>query len=140
MKIPRSEKKPGVFERLWIFLWGFTPVRFRRMSLLSSLYASMAGCSEDEHNRLDQVNRYLCLTNDIHNMRFSVLVAPYLWRSVLPIQMIDQDRIETYVNRLVNNIPCWLRYNGDDQLKQDLSDLIWYCIMEKDIQDVNQTA
>lgn len=140
MKLPRPEHKPGLLERLWIFLWGFTPTRFRRMSLLSSLYASLADCNEDDKERLERVNQYLCLTNDIHCMRFSVLVAPYLWRTVLPIQKIDQERIDTYINRLAVSIPCWLRYNGDDQLKQDLSDLIWYCLMEKDIQDVNQTA
>lgn len=140
MKLPQPEKQPGLLERLWIFLWGFTPVRFRRMSLLSSLYASFTGCSEDEKDRLEQVNAYLCLTNDVHCMRFSVLIAPYLWRTVLPIQKIDQDRIDTYINRLVTSIPCWLRYSSDDQLKQDLSDLIWYCLMEKDIKHVTHPA
>lgn len=136
MKLPSPEKKPGLLERMWIAIWGLTPLQFRRMSLLSSLYASLTDCAEDDEDRLNQVNDFLGLTRDVKCMQFSVLVAPLVWRRVLPLDRIDRDRLDVYINRLVTTVPCWLRYGEDDQLRSDIHELMWYCYTEKDVNDI----
>jgi len=126
-----QKKRPGLLERGWIALWNRTPTDFRRMSLLSSLYARFAQCDEDDKTRLTQVNEVFGLTRHVGHMQFSVLVAPYLWKHVLPITRIDGERFEYYVTRVLKNTPCWLKYAEDDVLQNDISRLMFYCANEQ---------
>lgn len=131
MLLPTVKKQPGFFERLWIALWNRTPTDFRRMSLLSSLYARFAECHEDDKERLTQVNAEFKLTRDVRSMQFSVFVAPFIWSHVLPIHRIDGERLDVYISRVIKNTPCWLKYGEDEVLREDISHLMRYCISEQ---------
>lgn len=131
MKLPQAEKKPGLFKRLWISLWQLTPVSFRRMSLLSLLYARFAECNEDELDRLKRVNKAMRLTRDVRCMRFTVCMAPYMGGRILPVCRIDSERADTYVTRILKNMPCWLNYGAEETLRKDISDLLQYCFKER---------
>jgi hypothetical protein len=131
MLIQTQTKRPGLLERGWIALWNRTPIDFRRMSLLSSLYARFAECNEDDKDRLTQVNEAFGLTRHVGHLQFSVFVAPYVWSHILPIHRIDGERFEYYVARVLKHTPCWLKYDDDEVLKKDISHLMLYCVNEQ---------
>lgn len=131
MLLPSPKKQPGLGNRLWMALWSKTPSDFRRMSLLSSLYARFASCHEDEQARLTQVNEAFHLTRNVQSMRFSVLIAPYIWSHVLPVSRIDGERLDVYITRILRNTPCWLKYGDDDLIREDIDHLMRYCLNEQ---------
>ncbi|MNC13995.1 hypothetical protein D3C87_1680110 [compost metagenome] len=131
MLLPTPKKRPGLLERGWIALWNRTPSDFRRMSLLSSLYARFAECHEDDKDRLNQVNQAFNLTRDVRCMQFSVFIAPYVWSHILPIHRIDGERLDVYIGRVLKNTPCWLKYGEDEVLREDINHLMRYCIDEQ---------
>ncbi len=131
MLLQTAKKQPGFAERIWIALWNRTPVDFRRMSLLSSLYARFAECHEDDKERLTQVNEELKLTRHVGHMQFSVFVAPVVWRNILPISRIDGERLDVYITRVIKNTPCWLKYGEDEVLREDIGHLMRYCLNEQ---------
>ena len=118
--------------RAWNSAWSKTPAKFRRMTVLSSLYAVMTKCDESDKERLSSLNENLKLTRDVDCMRFAVLIAPRWWRKRLHSQpsITERTSIDTYARYLARSIPCWLRYGEDDEVREDLRQLLHHCQRE----------
>lgn len=111
----------------WLLLWERFPNRSKRLLVLGSLYGRLTRCSEDDLPQLHAVNLRLNLTQDVHALRFPTLISPWLWRSVHPVERLDQDLTEGYVERLLKRTPCWLYYADNETRRNDLRRLLQLC-------------
>lgn len=123
--LKQSLLKPLV--SLWVFVWNKMPDRCKRLCFLTSLYARLIGCSEDDTAKLDEMNRSLGLTRDVNALRFPALVAPLIWRSVTVNPKIDIERSERYIGTLLKKAPCWLWYADEATIRNDLRQLFEIC-------------
>lgn len=113
---------------LWIFFWLRVPDRCKRLLVLTSLYVRLKDCTEDDLRELNVVNRELALSRDPHALRFPALLAPWLWKHVLPLWKIDQEHHDQYITKLLRKTPCWLWYADPDTRRDDLQRLVQVCM------------
>lgn len=111
----------------WLLLWDKVPAQGKRMCVLASLYCRLAMCDEDDMDRLRQLNNSLKLARDPAALRFPSMIAPYLWKRVLPLEKIDPAHTDRYLLRLLKHTPCWLWYADQQTRLEDLKRLMTYC-------------
>lgn len=124
-----NELKEGLktpFNVLWTSLWSVMPDRSKRMCLLTSLYVCMTGYTEDDTDKLDEMNRELTLSRDTNALRFPALVSPLIWRSTFLKKppVTDSERSELFITRLIKKTPCWLKYGDEQTMRDDMRKLL----------------
>jgi hypothetical protein len=121
----------NIFLHLWFYFWSNASDRCKRMFVLSSLYARLMQCSEDDLDELKALNENLDLTRDTRALRTPALFSTWVWGRTLPLDRVDMERVDSYVTRLVKKTPCWLWYADQETRRRDIQDLILYCVYRK---------
>lgn len=125
---PLVHRVYDLFTQLWFYLWSNTTDQCKRMCVLASLYARLSYCSEDDLKQLQELNRDFKLSRDHNALRFPILIAPWIWRNVLPVEKIDVKQYDSYAARLVKKMPCWLWYADAETRSRDIQRLLTYCV------------
>jgi len=112
--------------KFWSGVWGRTQTRFRRMFVMASIYTSLVKCSEDDIEKLNEVNAEFQLANDVKVLRFPALCAPLIWKNLDELREPEQEVQAVNVAHLVGKIPAWLRYGDTEELEHDVQSLLQY--------------
>ena len=116
--------------KVLLFFCQHLSAKSKRLCYISSLYASLTGCKENEVTRLTEVNQALHLSRDVNALRFPTLIAPMIWRVKTERITMLTGKPEQQVGRLLRLTPCWLRYADEDTMRKDLKDLLNICSVE----------
>jgi len=116
---------------VWFYFWSLMTDQCKRMCVLASLYARLTYCTEDDLEALKALNTDFKLSRDVHALRFLILIAPWIWRNVLPLERINSAQQESYIARLVRKTPCWLLYGTPEARQNDIRRLFMYCVYSK---------
>lgn len=135
---PTAHDEPSFFKSLmkqystpiWMLMWRHVPEQSRRMCYLTSLYAYLTGCNEDEMERLNTINKALHLSRDVNALRFPAMIAPFIWKIKTNRMDLTEGRVEQQIGRLMRLTPCWLRYGDDQLMHDDLQNLLKLCGIE----------
>ena len=121
----------NVILHVWFYLWSNASDRCKRMIVLSSLYARLMRCDEDDLEELKELNENLDLSRDTKVLRTPTLFSTWVWGNTLPLERVNLDRVDSYIMRLVKKTPCWLWYADQETRRRDIKKLIIYCIQRK---------
>lgn len=125
---PLVQRVYDLFTQLWFYLWSNMTDQCKRMCVLASLYAKLSYCNEDDIKGLKDLNYSFELSRDPYALRFPILIAPWIWRNVLPVERIDEKQYASYAARLVKKTPCWLWYADAETRRRDIQRLLAYCV------------
>lgn len=104
------------------------PDRTKRLILLASLTAWLSNKTGFDQKTCHKLNTMMQLCNDDNALEFPMRISKVIWKGDSGnIQLYPEHThsdLDNTVTRLVDQVPCWLRYSDITSIRKDISHIL----------------